>query len=239
MKMMVYPHRIRLRGPWECEPLAWHDGGVNGLPTMRRVTMPCHWEQTGLLEFSGRVRFRRRFGYPGRIDDHERTWLTFEGTGGAAEVRLNGDLLGQIDARVGGREFEVTRLLQARNELIVDVEAGERGDPWNEIALEVRCAAFLRGLRTFASLTENRAKLRTYGEIVGVAERPLELYIVWDRSVVAYRVVTATAEGQPFEIEVADLPVDNDRVTVVKVDLVNGATVWYTHEEALTFDQGK
>jgi hypothetical protein len=59
-----YPHRIRLRGPWQSEPVA---GGV------RRV---------------------RRFGYPGRIDADERVWITCAGTGGRVEVSLNGQVLG-------------------------------------------------------------------------------------------------------------------------------------------------
>jgi hypothetical protein len=62
-----YPHRIRLRGPWQSEPVA---GGV------RRV---------------------RRFGYPGRIDANERVWLTFADVGGRVEVSLNGQALGSHD----------------------------------------------------------------------------------------------------------------------------------------------
>src|SRR5260370_8527653 len=61
------PHRIRLRGPWQSEPVA---GGV------RRV---------------------RRFGYPGRIDADERVWLTFAGVAGRVEVSLNGHVLGSHD----------------------------------------------------------------------------------------------------------------------------------------------
>jgi hypothetical protein len=62
-----YPHRIRLRGPWQSEPVA---GGV------RRV---------------------RRFGYPGRIDADERVWLTFGGSAGRVEASLNGQALGSHD----------------------------------------------------------------------------------------------------------------------------------------------
>src|SRR5438045_3707759 len=62
-----YPHRIRLRGPWQSEPLA------NG------------------------VRRRRRFGYPVRIDADERVWLTFHGVTGRVAVALNGQALGSHD----------------------------------------------------------------------------------------------------------------------------------------------
>src|SRR5579885_2874724 len=49
----MYPHRIRLRGPWECEP-------PGGPPVV--VTMPCHWAAAGLADLGGRFRCRRRFG---------------------------------------------------------------------------------------------------------------------------------------------------------------------------------
>ena len=70
----MYPHRIRLRGPWDCEPLARLAPGASdgALPPPGRMTLPCRWAEGGLTDFAGRVRFRRRFGYPGRIDAHER-----------------------------------------------------------------------------------------------------------------------------------------------------------------------
>jgi hypothetical protein len=191
---MTYPHRIRLRGPWKCEPLS-----------------------------TGCVRFRRRFGYPGRIDAYERVWLTFAGIGGKAEVRLNNHLLGRIAA---ASEFEVTPLLRPRNELVVEIEGtAEQGGLGGEVALEVRCTAFLRDLRSFTVPKGDSVDLHVSGQVVGAAERPLELYLLLERSVVGYQVITATAEGQPFEFVVPDLPTVNQPV---QVDLVNGAVVWYT-----------
>src|SRR5258708_4468639 len=119
----MYPHRIRLRGPWECEPLACTDPAAP-LPAPRRMTMPCHWADGGLPGFRGRVRFRRRFGYPGRIDSFERVWLTFDDIDGTAAISLNGEALGTL---VIPGEFDVTARLQPRNELIVDLDGGERG----------------------------------------------------------------------------------------------------------------
>ena len=139
----MYPHRIRLRGPWECEPLQRHppSSSPSDLPPVLRMVMPCRWADAGLAEFRGRVRFRRRFGYPGRIDAHERVWLTFAGVDAVAEVRLNGHFLGRHEG-ADPFEFEVTALLQARNELIVDVEApAGNGGLWGEVAMEVRCGS--------------------------------------------------------------------------------------------------
>src|SRR5438477_13088651 len=99
----MYPHRIRLRGPWECEPLARAVSDAQGrsemvveaLPPPRRMVLPCRWGEGGLADFAGRVRFRRRFGLPRQLDAHERVWLTFAGVDGVAWLSLNGDLLGQ------------------------------------------------------------------------------------------------------------------------------------------------
>lgn len=236
----MYPHRIRLRGPWECEPLTRHGDRANEpLPPPRRVEVPCRWDEVGLSDFAGRVRFRRRFGYPGRIDAHERVWLTFTTFAGKAEIRLNGHVLGSRNESSGESEFDATGLLQARNELVVDVEGtAEEAGLWGEVALEVRCTAFLRRLCRHAILSKDRPELRVTGQVVGVAERPLELYIVVDRSVAAYRVVTATPEGQDFEIVVPDVAMEKGRESggpAVQVDLVNGATVWYTSVAGVTF----
>ena len=62
-----YPHRIRLREPWQRNPLGQG------------------------------VRCSRRFGYPGRIDSDERVWLTVSGVSGPVEVSLNGHRLGAHD----------------------------------------------------------------------------------------------------------------------------------------------
>ncbi len=206
--------------------------------------MPCRWSEGGLRDFAGRVRFRRRFGYPGRIDEHERVWLTFEGIDGEAEIRLNDRLLGLSRDPSGAFEFEVTTLLRPRNGLVVDVDGtAEQGGLWGEVALEVRCAAWLRNIRRSLLLRGDEVELRVSGEVVGVAERPLELYIVLDRSVVAYREITAIPEGNGFELiarESAEQWRGNATALcqpVVKVDLVNGASIWYTHEAELTLER--
>src|SRR5262245_40687441 len=47
----MYPHRIRLRGPWEYKPVS----GPDPLPAPGRMTMPCRWKDQGLPGFSGKV----------------------------------------------------------------------------------------------------------------------------------------------------------------------------------------
>jgi beta-galactosidase/beta-glucuronidase len=142
----MYPHRIRLRGPWECEPLARLVAGADGrkelvitdLPAPLRMTMPCRWSEGGLKNFAGQVRFRRNFGYPGRIDDNERVWLTIDDVDSTAEVWLNGHSLGRHDGAQQSFEREITGLLRDRNELRVEVEGPDTGGLFGEVALEIR-----------------------------------------------------------------------------------------------------
>ncbi len=128
----MYPHRIRLRGPWECEP-------PDGSPAFR-VSFPCPWGEPPLSGLVGGVRFRRRFGYPGRIDADECVWITFAEAAGSVAVRLNDRLLGEPKDRASF-EYEVTPLLGQRNEVVVEVDgaAVPRG-AWGDVALEIRRA---------------------------------------------------------------------------------------------------
>jgi hypothetical protein len=238
----MYPHRIRLRGPWECEPLArFGDGAGEPLPSPRRLVMPCRWSEGGLSGFAGRLRLLRAFGYPGRLDAYERAWLTFAGVGGEAEATLNQRPLGRV---VSGSEFEVTNDLRTRNQLVVDVVGtAEQGGLWGEVALEIRCSAYLADLRRSAILTGNRVELRISGRVVGTAERMLELYVLLDGSVVGYQTASATPEGQPFAFHVPDLDpekwrgLEGQAIGVpVRVDLVNGAVVWYASDDEVTLE---
>jgi hypothetical protein len=221
----MYPHRIRLRGPWECEPL------TEPAPAPVRMTLPCRWGAGGLAGYAGRVRFQRRFGRPGRIDAHERVWLTFAGVEGAAEVTLNGRFLGQHTGS-DAFEFEVTALLGVRNELSVEVEAADdTGGLWGEVALEVRCSAWLRGIRLETSRDGESAHLHVFGEVVGTADRPLELYVLLDGATVIYTTLVAEAVGRPFHVISEDLPPERWQVAhQVRVELVNAATVWHAME---------
>src|SRR5262249_54082839 len=93
---IMYPHRIRLRGPWECEPPALPGQSEKEhavLPKPRRITMPARLA-AHFADFGAGLRLRRRFGFPGRLDDFERVWLTFAAIQGQAEIVLNSTPLG-------------------------------------------------------------------------------------------------------------------------------------------------
>jgi hypothetical protein len=103
--------------------------------------------------------------------------------------------------------------------------AGDR--PWEEVALEVRCAAHLRGVR----FEPGPAGLTVTGEVVGPAGPDLELYVICDRSPSAYATITPAPGGRPFRLVVP--PERAAGAATAQIDLVNGATVWYTIQQEL------
>lgn len=231
----MYPHRIRLRGPWECEPLSRSDGSSEALPPPCTMTMPCRWRNGGLTDFAGRVRFRRRFGLPRQIDNHERLWLTFGGITGVADIALNGQALGPCQESDCPLEREVTVLLRPRNELVVEVEGSGDGGLWGDVALEVRCTAFLRGVRLWISQADGATVLHGAGQAVGVAERPLDLYALLGGRTVAYTTVEPRPDGLPFQF--TGEAIDRSALTEpaeARVELVDGGTVWYRVSESVT-----
>ena len=211
--MPEYPHRIRLRGPWDVVPL---DGSG---PC--HMTMPGRLADAGLVGFAGQVRLIRRFGFPGRIDDFERVHLICDGFDGVANVSVNGRTLGE---RLEGRfAFEVTALLESRNQLEVLLEAAnDQAGLWGETAMEVRCRAWLEDLAI-----SRESGLWLTGRVVGTSDMPLELYAIVDGKHSLYRTVTPSAEGTPFRE-----PLEHDGVAA-KVELVHVSTAWWTQEMLL------
>jgi hypothetical protein len=226
--MNGYPHRIRLRGPWHCEPA----GGA-----ARRVTLPADWRDAGPATFSSSLRLRRHFGYPGRIDDDERVWLTCAGLPRPGAVSVNGQVLGWHE---GPFEHDVTSLLRARNELTVDLPAcADTGRAWGEVALEVRRTAFLRGLRAWWEPGPGPVRLQVTGEVVGTSARPLELYVLLGGRTLIYARADAAPAGRAFRVASEPLAPDAlENSPVLRVDLIDGAVVWYATEIALAFVPG-
>jgi hypothetical protein len=194
--------------------------------------MPCRWGEGGLSDFTGRVRFRRRFGLPRQLDATERVWLTFGGVDNKAEVWLNGHWLGAHEGELDTLEFEVTAHLQERNELVVEVEAAhDKGGLWGEVALEIRRTAFLRGVQLKMIQLGENSRVQIAGEVVGTSDGLLELYVILDRSNIAYTTLLASESGMPFQIVSDQLAPEVCQDAMVRVELVQGATVWYALED--------
>jgi hypothetical protein len=220
----MYPHRIRLRGPWACEPIfRFTSDGKRAADQLRppyRFTMPGRCQQG----FPGAVRFTRRFGYPGRIDESERVWLTFAAMDGTAAVYLNDLPLGTLVSGQGPAEFEITSLLRPRNEVRVELESHEApAGLWGDVALEIRATAFLRGV----SFERKAMQLIARGQVVGESARTLELYLFAGGRFLTYDRIEPSTSGQPFVISGQLEGEPTSEPVSVRVELVDTAVIWY------------
>jgi hypothetical protein len=213
----MYPHRIRLRGPWECEPIG------PDAPRPRRVTMPCGWDAAGLTEYRGTARFSRKFGYPGKADrEIEHFWLICDTCIGCRAIHLNDQLLSS-ESRASFA-FDVTPLIQDRNRLDVLIDGGCDGAGlWGEVVLEIRRDAYLDEI----NIERGEARVQISGKAVGTASQALELYTLVDNRNVDYRTIMPTATGQVFMIDIGELAPESQSV---RLELVHVSTVWYRIE---------
>src|SRR5207248_10704156 len=97
-------------------------GQTSGLPDGGRMHRPADWGQTLGVDFRGRVRYTRHFNCPTGLEPRDRVWLVLEGVDARGEVVLNSARLGPVSGFLSPARFDVTSILQPRNELAVDVE---------------------------------------------------------------------------------------------------------------------
>jgi hypothetical protein len=211
----MYPHRIRLLGPWECESLSVEDGVPPSAP--RRFTPPGRFAEAELASLHGPLRLTRRFGFPGRIDSYEHVWLVFPPVPDRAELSLNGKPLGSASS--AGLEVEVTGLLAARNRLEVTFDAVSAQSGLGEVALEIRRDAFLRDVKAHRAPD---GSIHVLGEVVGTSSIPLELYVLGDGKTTVYQVVDARAQGARFDV----FFMPEKAVAQIRVELICGAERW-------------
>lgn len=133
---MIYPHPIRLAGPWEYA-LPGATGEV-AEPDWLPIRPDRDWEHTFDAAFRGAVRLRRRFNRPAGLEAHESVWIVFEGNRGSGEVRLNGGLLGALSPAQPLTEFEILPVMAPHNELLLDLQLEGRGERWETVRLEIR-----------------------------------------------------------------------------------------------------
>jgi hypothetical protein len=123
-------HIIRLRGPWQLEPVARFVSQPDGtyrplkddLPPSARQTMPADWSEVFGPDFLGRVRYLRVFQKPTGLDSGERVFLVVERPNSHGEIRLSGKRLGDVSREGAAGRFDITELLGDHNrlEIIVD-----------------------------------------------------------------------------------------------------------------------
>ena len=131
-------HTIRLRGPWQLEPLERYvqcnDGRFQsdtvGLPANERWTMPADWSETMGPGFLGVVRHRRTFQRPSNLGPGAKVWLVIEPPRSYGLVRLGGRPLGEVEFGGSPARFEITAHLADRNTLEIDVAHPALDDDW-------------------------------------------------------------------------------------------------------------
>ena len=123
-------HTIRLRGPWQLEPIVRFERQPDGtfrphssnLPVAARMTMPADWSKGFGADFLGRVRYHRVFQMPTGLDEGQRVWLVVGPPRSRGDVTLNDSPLGEVRyGEVAGR-FEIQSLLEDHNRLVIVVE---------------------------------------------------------------------------------------------------------------------
>jgi hypothetical protein len=123
-------HIIRLRGPWQLEPI-WryvlHADGCyrperKNLPAAARMTMPADWSAVYGADFLGRVQYRRVFHRPTGLDGGARVYLVVECPRSSAMVELNRQRLVHVSSGVAVMRFDITKMMVEDNslEIIVD-----------------------------------------------------------------------------------------------------------------------
>lgn len=122
---MIDPHRIRIRGPWQYQ---LEDGSEGSMK------IPGLWQGEATA-----VRFLRRFNWLAELEPQERVLLVFTGYGGTGLLEVNGTKLGELSG--GPAEFDVTNLLQPRNDIALSLSMHAVEPPrglWGDVVLEVR-----------------------------------------------------------------------------------------------------
>jgi hypothetical protein len=249
MDEIMYPHRIRLRGPWEAEPVGWIDPEAevrcrtDGLPPARTVTIPVGWDDLGFGGRTGAVVFRRRFQAPRRLDDWERVWLVQAGMPGWSSWRLNDtelvwagpgetDELTTISCPV---RAEVTALLRERNELAVKVEAGPGAGPFGGAALEIGCRAFIQQVRVQPHFVADGYGLLASVDVASEREDdPLELYALIEGQTVGYFRPDRVGRHLTHLFRLDDRVIPRGGTMTLRIDLVCGALIWDTAEATMT-----
>ncbi len=133
--------RIDLSGVWK----ATDDLGVQskaGKPGYqpqgwRDVPVPGHWQQTpGLERYTGRLLYRRSFGWEGGLEPGETARLRFDGLFYDAKVWFNGAFVGEHRGYFLPELYDVTRHLRpGENVIMVELDAPAEEDRNNQRAV--------------------------------------------------------------------------------------------------------
>jgi hypothetical protein len=122
-------HTIRLRGPWQMQPMerfaVLPDDRISAsgedLPTPTVAKMPDDWSSVFGADFLGRVRYVRTFNKPTGLDSGERVFLVVEPPISVGRVAVNGQILGEVRWGAPPGRFDITTALKDHNAVEVEV----------------------------------------------------------------------------------------------------------------------
>ena len=123
-------HTIRLRGPWQLEPVSRyvpcgdgrHERRDDDLPPATKMIMPADWSDAFGPEFCGRVRYVRVFHAPPGLVPEERVWLVVEPQRSHARVMMAEEALGTVAADGPPGRWDITHRLGETNRLEIFVD---------------------------------------------------------------------------------------------------------------------
>jgi hypothetical protein len=122
-------HTIRLRGPWQLEPIERYVRRNDGryerstAPLLSlRAKMPADWAESLGDDFLGRVCYRRTFQKPTGLETAKRVWLVVEPPRSRCVVSLNDYVFGVVQYGGTPARFDITEHLQDHNRLDVLVD---------------------------------------------------------------------------------------------------------------------
>lgn len=199
----MYPHFIRLRGPWET---------VDDAGQKRRIHMPGDWHTIAAQQ----RHLSRKFGLPRLLDADESVILVCNFVG-LTECALNGSSLAASHVAKDAIEFEITKLLQPRNEVIMTWSASTEPP---EVALEIRGPVFLRDVHPTAD--------GWAGQVIGESRKHLEVHLLAQGRAVARVPVQA---NRPFVVnrpEVMPEGAYNPQAPPWSLELIEMANRWYS-----------
>jgi hypothetical protein len=127
-------HRIRLRGPWQLQPIA------TGHTAPRTVRLPARWDE--LIDVGARrVSLSRRFHRPTNLSPVDEVSLVVDALPEGAHVSLNGTSLGSQSGIApqtifSAPQLEPSNLLTVEFDVATTRVAGDQ--TWGDVALVIR-----------------------------------------------------------------------------------------------------
>jgi len=112
---------LDLCGEWEMKPVERFDGRYDGEGWVE-TRVPGHWQLHPSFEFyGGKMVYQKGFDAPPRAEGR-RYFLRFNGVFYWSIVNLNGARIGENEGYFFPRDYEVTGVLEDKNDLLVEVD---------------------------------------------------------------------------------------------------------------------